>query len=79
MKVTRKIKLLSVEKSKEYPGWVCSDCGVKASKAMGNNPPSFEVSTFHNGVCGVCGETKAVTEPGDFFYPDFDIDKKKNS
>jgi len=63
--------------SKDYPEWVCIDCGTKASKAMGNLILSFSVSTFHEGVCGVCGKTKAVTEPRDFFYPDFDIDKKK--
>ena len=76
MKATRRIKLLSAEKSKDYPDWVCIECGRKASKAMGNNPPAFEVSTFHQGTCGVCGEVKSVTEPRDFFYPDFNVEKK---
>lgn len=53
---------------KEYPHWVCADCGLKASKGK-----SFEVSTFHEGECEVCGETKAVTEARDFFYPKFDL------
>lgn len=67
---------MATVESKDYPGWVCSDCGVKASKAMGNTTLAFDVSTFHQGVCGVCGETKSVTEPRDFFYPNFNLDKK---
>jgi hypothetical protein len=53
-------------KLKEYPTWVCSDCGKKASKKQ------FLVSTWHKGICGVCGEEKIVTEPRDFYYPKFE-------
>ena len=52
---------------KEYPEWVCQDCGTKAS-----NGKQFDISTWHKGVCGVCNETKDVTEPRDFHYPKFD-------
>lgn len=55
--------------NERYPTWVCSDCGLKASQGK-----AFTVSTFHNGVCGVCGQTKAVTQPRDFFYPEFELD-----
>ena len=60
-----------MKKLKPYPDWVCSTCGLKASKAMGNIPPAFEVSTFHYGICEICGEMKAVTEPRDFWWPFF--------
>lgn len=70
--------------SKDYPIDVCSDCGIEANrltclKKYGEEPKkkSFDVSTFHTGTCDVCGETKAVTEPRDFFYPDFGLLHKK--
>lgn len=44
--------------------WVCHDCGSKAGKA-------WTVSTWHQGICGVCTKLKAVTEPRDYGYPDF--------
>ena len=49
-----------------YPTWVCNDCGLKASGGK-----CFTVSTFHMSICDVCKEDKAVTEPRDFYYPDF--------
>jgi len=64
-------------RSKDYPAWVCIECGLKASQAMGKVPPAFSVSTSHEGVCGVCGKTKAVIDPRDYFYPDFDIEEKE--
>ena len=45
--------------SKPYPIWICHECGDK----YGNRP--FGVATWHQDVCGVCGETKACTEPRD--------------
>ena len=57
----------------DYPTWVCKECGIKASKDMGNIPLALQVSTFHTGICGVCGKRKDVTEPRDYFYPDFYI------
>jgi hypothetical protein len=53
-------------KKAEYPSWVCFDCGKKASGGK-----SFGLSCWHNGTCGVCGDEKPVTQPRDFFYPDF--------
>lgn len=56
---------------------LCSDCGTTANnmtciKKYGAraNKQAFSVSTFHTGVCDICGQTKAVTESRDFFYPD---------
>lgn len=51
---------------KEYPTWVCQECGEKASKGKQKT-----ISTWHEGKCDVCGETKSVTEPRDFYYPKF--------
>ena len=53
-----------------YPRWVCRECGVKASRNVNN---ILQVSTYHTGICGVCGKEKDVTEPRDFLYPDFYI------
>ena len=44
-----------------YPDWVCGGCG----QAYGRGPKT-RFSTWHNGVCGVCGKETAVTEPRDF-------------
>lgn len=64
----------------DYPMWVCRECGLEANrltclKKYGAEPlkAAFDVSTFHDGVCGACGEKKAVTEPRDYFYPDFTL------
>ncbi len=61
-----------------YPSWVCDDCGIEANrqtclKKYGAVPikKKFNLSCYHIGKCEVCGETKDVTEPRDFFYPDF--------
>ena len=59
-------------RDKNYPHWVCHECGIKASKGK-----CFQVSTYHTDKCGVCGKTKAVTETRDFFYCDFQIKDKK--
>lgn len=54
------------KKLRKYPHWVCSPCGVDASKGR-----QFLVSTFHVGKCEVCLKTLAVTEARDFYYPKF--------
>lgn len=51
---------------REYPTWVCFDCGLKASKGR-----SFKCSCVHKGKCDVCGKIKPVTQPRDFYYPTF--------
>jgi hypothetical protein len=57
---------------KSYPNWVCQDCGRKASKGK-----QFKVSTWSKSKCDVCGQIKDVTEPRDFYYPDFDKMEKE--
>lgn len=64
----------------EYPSWCCSECGLEANrltclKKYGKEPKvkSFSVSTYHDATCGVCGKYTSVTEPRDFFYPDFGL------
>lgn len=59
---------------------VCDDCGIKANRVTCafkyNSVPrelKFQVSTYHKGICHVCGETKHITEARDFFYPDFKL------
>ena len=42
------------------------NCGLKGKDG---HPPG--VATWHIGECGVCGETKEVTQPRDFGYPHF--------
>lgn len=49
--------------AKNQPGWVCLDCGKKHGAGKGN-----DICTVHEGTCGVCGKTKAVSEPRDFGY-----------
>lgn len=56
-------------KNQEYPSWVCWDCGIKAQSDKGR---IFEFPTYHTGVCGVCNERTAVTEPRGFGYPEFE-------
>ena len=66
--------------NQNYPSWVCSDCGTKALQLPENRGKKrFTVSTFHNGICGVCGQEKAVTEPRDFGYPEFEQLLHKNN
>lgn len=67
-----------------YPSWVCSDCGIEANRLTclakyGKEPlkKCFDVSTFHDGTCDVCGKYTSVTEPRDFFDPDFELLKIK--
>ena len=58
---------MTKSKLKAYPHWVCHGCGIKAQ----GRPIMDGMSTYHEAKCDVCGETKAVTQPRDFGYPDF--------
>lgn len=51
---------------KNYPEWVCAECGMRASGGR-----CFEISTYHIGKCDVCGKECMVTQPRDFYYPEF--------
>ena len=60
--------------------WVCNQCGLAGNALTcllkyGGLPnlPSMSASTFHIGYCEVCGRKTQVTEPRDYFYPDFDL------
>lgn len=44
------------------PNWVCLDC----AKERGARIPEGHCYTIHSDVCGICKETKMVTEPRDF-------------
>jgi hypothetical protein len=63
--------------SKNQPfTFICSDCGRTANdmtciRRYGSRAKqaSFRISTMHQAVCDICGETKDVTELRDFFYP----------
>jgi hypothetical protein len=64
---------------------VCDKCGIEANrltclKKYGEEPKKkkFSVSTYHIGKCDVCGKVTQITEVRDFFYPDFNLLKKKN-
>lgn len=59
-----------------YPSEVCRECGLAAAENC--HTKTLEVSTYHNGRCDVCGRiSQSVTEPRDFGYPDFYIEKKE--
>lgn len=66
--------------SHDYVLQVCSPCGVSANvltclKKYGRSPKklAFDLSTMHTGLCDICKDNTSVTEPRDFFYPDFDL------
>ena len=63
---------------------VCVACGITANyltclKKYGQPPLkfAFDISTFHTAKCDVCGHEESVTEPRDFFYPDFSLILRK--
>ncbi len=56
---------------KDYPTWICTECGFKYADPSKLRDPDKVVATWHTGECDVCGETCAVTEPRDFGYPVF--------
>jgi hypothetical protein len=43
--------------------WVCFDCGKKHGRR------GQPISTWHTGICDVCGRETGVTEPRDFGMP----------
>jgi hypothetical protein len=50
-------------KPKQYPEWICNQCG----RLHGKRPEGNSVATYHIGRCGVCGTGGIeVTEPRDF-------------
>ena len=64
----------------KYPDNVCDDCGLEANRLTclekyGAEPlkKKFDISTYHTGICDVCGKEKSVTESRDFFYPNFNL------
>lgn len=59
---------------------VCHPCGITANyltclKKYGRPPlkAAFDISTYHQGTCDVCGRFTNVTEARDFFHPDFEL------
>lgn len=59
---------------------VCRPCGLAANivtclAKYGELPLkySYNISTMHTGTCDVCGNVTYVTEPRDFFHPDFTL------
>lgn len=52
--------------------WICDDCGRYYGSREDSKAVCSQVATWHQGVCGVCKEVKAVTEPRDYgLSPDF--------
>jgi methionyl-tRNA synthetase len=47
-------------KQKEYPQWICGECGDKHGKRECGR------ATWHPNTCDVCGKTTSVTEPRDY-------------
>ncbi len=65
------------ETDKFYPRLLCDPCGLTMNYLTCLDkygaPPlkaKYDVSTYHNGKCELCGNEKPVTEARDFFYPD---------
>lgn len=52
--------------------WVCSNCGLKALRKKCNQKiRQHTCSTWHIGICDICGKKTAVTEHRDFGYCKF--------
>lgn len=65
---------------KKYPLWCCAECGVSANvltaiRKYKKRPRMLAnmSATYHFGVCDVCKEKRLITQPRDFFYPDFSL------
>jgi hypothetical protein len=58
----------------KYPTLVCQDCGSTASGGK-----QFSVSTWSIGRCDICGKETAVTEPRDFYNPEFKTETNSNA
>lgn len=53
-----------IQKDYNLPSYICIDCGQKHCKGL---PYSLiRSSTFHEGVCDMCGNTSALTQPRDY-------------
>ena len=61
------------KKARDYPVWVCFPCGNKYGRGM----PEDHVCTIHVGICGICGDTHAVTEPRDFGHLNLTKEERK--
>ena len=48
--------------NKLEPDLVCDDCAYERGACI----PFGHLSTYHIGICGLCGETKEVTETRDY-------------
>ena len=59
--------------ARDYPAWICSECGDKHGRW-----PEGHCATWHNGECGWCGGTRAVTEPRDYRWPKWPVRKEDN-
>jgi hypothetical protein len=46
----------------KYPAWICRPCGER----HGRRTPKGHVSTWHEDICGICGNVTEVSEPRDF-------------
>lgn len=63
---------------------VCSKCGIEANRLTCLKKYSaepfkkvFDISTYHKAKCDICGKLTSVTQPRDFFSPDFSLLKQK--
>jgi hypothetical protein len=45
-----------------YPAWICRPCG----ETHGRRTPEGHISTWHEDICGICGNVTEVSEPRDF-------------
>jgi hypothetical protein len=56
----------------KQPDWVCHDCGTKYgnwySLTGEYTGPKSHCATYHESLCNVCGQVKAVTEARDYGY-----------
>jgi len=53
----------------DYPSWVCYDCARNAGYVC--QGMQMQLSTYHMGICDVCNEEKALSEPRNYGYPRF--------
>ena len=51
-----------LEKIRETGAWTCDECGEKYGKKV------IPLSTYHFGICSVCGEKTSITELRDYNY-----------
>lgn len=59
-------------KRRQYPSWICSECGVTHGKMRLGHKCTFHEPDKNDpdDRCGWCGSRiKALTEPRDFGYP----------